>query len=261
MRQAGRLPDEAPNHTPEFIGQQFTILHRKRRPLQQRRRRPVVFWQELQKLLPGRLGEFVYADGLRLPGRVPKQIERIHVVIHELRLAPGSVNLEALAIIQPSAGGLVHRPGERHAVARFVRDDADLFVINSRTADGNRHLHIQMPLCDHPRQHFQPVLGARIGRSQIHGAEPGRNLLAQIVTLGKRLLFLGTQRQADDQPHPPVVGYQGLNAARRQRQRIGGKISRQAVVLNGASQRRVVKQFDQVAVFVAVPDAPFAFPQ
>jgi hypothetical protein len=77
-----------------------------------------------------------------------------------------------------------------------------------------------------------------------------------VVSLADGVLLGLLECAADDQPHPAVVGDERRDPARGERQRVGGKITGHAVVLNGAGEGRVVEQLDQVAIFVAITGAP-----
>ena len=115
-----------------------------------------------------------------------------------------------------------------------------------------------MSLRYHPGEFLQSEAGFLVRRRQIGGEEMHFQALPQVVPRTDGVLLGLLEGAAYDQAHAAVVEDEGVDPARGESQRIGGKVADHAVVLGGAGEGRVVEQLDQVAIFVAIAGAPLA---
>ncbi len=146
----------------------------------QARRKGVVFGQEPQKVPANRLGHVEHDRAGDLV--VPNLVKAVFFSLHTPAVFPAGEDVDALPVPLPARRRLVQAAGPRDPVPRPVFDDAGLFVEDALVGHGpapgvarNRHLYLQVPMGDHPRQQLEGVCvlgtgrrGKRTGQPPLH---------------------------------------------------------------------------------------------
>ena len=279
VRQRGRAGDEGPDAASQIPGRRprghgLRLPGRGRRilrggfggcptgPLKAGRR--IVVRHEAHEVPAGRVGHVEHDHPLR-PVR-PDACEVALLLGDPVRLrTPARVDVDALPVVPPAGGGLVEAAVPGEPVAGPVRDDARLLVEDAVGRDrssvgsaGHGDLHLQMAVRDHPGEQFQRFGRGRVGRGQGEARHVLPDPVAEFLAALDRLDLGRFQRAAHDEPHPPVVAHQTLDAACGECERPGVEISRQPVVALGILQRGHVEERNEVAVLGRVFEPPCA---
>jgi hypothetical protein len=134
--------------------------------------------------------------------------------------APGREDVEAVPVVLPAELGLVDAAAEGQPVALGVFEDTGLLVEETKARDGlaalvagHGHLHVQVPLGDHPGQQSQGVHRSGVIRAEQLLQQRRLHPVAQIGALLDGGDVLRLQGASHHQAHPAPVADETLDSA------------------------------------------------